>query len=565
MLLCQPNQVVGTAALLTGVWGEEYPSSGHGLIATYVYRLRRLLGETPEIEHTRAGYRLRMDVANLDTARFAAGVERARAHQVQARLIDARTELGQALSLWRGDPYCGLPGPALAAERARLTEARLSALEQRAELELRCGEGDLGVSELQGLRERFPLRERLAALLMIALYRNGRQAEALAVFRNTDARLREELGVEAGHELTTMHQAILRGDEVTISERAGSAVQAPAVPTPRDDLPTEPPHFTGRSRELAAVVGSPQKGATAVVAIDGSPGIGKTALLRLAAIKLRSAHPAGRFHLDLRGHRVNASPMLPVEALRRLLVAAGHRGEDLPADVDERAALWRATTSAGPVLLVLDDVSCTSQVLPLLPSASGTTVLLASRNKLPALPATRTLPLPPLNADEGEALLARLVGARRVNAERAAARRLVQGCGGSPALLVAVAGRLRHRSIVSFGDLAERSEEPDGLLVLARVEDRDAADLLEPSWSRLCDSQRQNLITLARDGGVSSAEAQPLLDANLVTETASGSLFLPPLVAAFVWRMEREYGRDSAMGRLPTGLSPCLHPFSGRK
>lgn len=563
VLLCQPNRATQPDALLRGVWDDEVPASGQRLISTYVYRLRRVLGGAPEIVRTRDGYQLRVAAAELDTVQFAAAVERSREQRAQGCLAKARATLSDALALWRGEPFAGLPGPVLAAERVRLEEGRLTALEQRAELDLRCGDGDLGACELRALRVRYPLRERLAALLMIALYRTGRQAEALSVYTDTDTRLRAELGVQPGRELAEVHRAVLCDDEEALGELGGQPVRAVGAASAhrRDDLPAGPPVLAGRTRELAALTENrPDRPEAAVTAVDGMPGVGKTALVLRAAARLRPRHPGGRFYLDLRAHRPGHPPMYPDEALRRLLTAAGHALEGIPDEVEERAAMWRDTAADRGVLLVLDDADCTAQVRPLLPSAAGCTVLVAGRRRLPALPAGRVLSLPPLGPAEGRDMLAGVLGHERLGREADAVRELVRCCGGLPALLAGVAGRLRHRRSLTVADVLARLRRPGGLLRIARADGR-GDSWLDPSWLRLGDGERQALRRLVagaeEPARLPDAVTDSLVDANLLEETVGGRPEVHPLIAAYV---------AAQPVRLPVGTGSIAdEPFAERR
>jgi len=556
VLLCQPNQVVRTDVLMRAVWDDECPASGPRLVSTYVYRLRRVFGGVggrPEIESIYGGYRLRLESGGLDTVRFAAGVARARDQRANGRLDDARASLAEALSLWRGEPFSGLPGPALAAERLRLEEERLAALELRAELDLRCGTGDLGAGELRALSGRYPLREHLAALLMTALYRSGRQADALSVYADTTNRLRTELGVRPGKELANVHQAVLRGDDAALGDMGDPPNGRDVVRSTgrgRDDLPAGSAHFAGREREIGTVMSGVRFGRTSasVTAIDGMPGVGKTALVLEVAARLRARHPGGRYYLDLHAHRPGGTAMHPHQALRCLLAAAGHPPGALPDGVEERAALWRDTVAGRGVLLVLDDVECTDQVLPLLPSAPDCTVLVAGRRRLPALSATTVLSLAPLDVPGGRALLGRAIGEGRAGREPQCVRDLVESCGGLPALLADAAGRLRHRPSLTVADLVARLRRPGGLLRLAPADARGVDALLDPSWLRLGDAEQRALRTLAVASGTVREPApaevmEALVEANLVEEPAAGGYRLHPLIEAYV---EGQFARAQA-------------------
>lgn len=535
-LLVTPNQVVSSEALLHGIWGEDCPPSGSRLLATYVYRLRRILdGGGAVIEQLCGGYRLRVDANELDTAEFDEALARAREHREAERHAEARADLTAALRLWRGEPMTGLPGRLLDAERSRWREKRLQALEQRAELGLRCGQSDLAVTELTELRGEEPLREHVAALLMTALYRTGRKCEALSVYADINSRLRTELGIEPGSELSRIHDQVLRGDDEAMGLGAPAApVAAPVSAGYRDDLPLGTPRFTGRTRELAHVVTEPDEDTTArIIAVDGMPGVGKTAFILEAAARMRARHTDGRFHLDLRSQHPDEAPLPAGEALRCLLSAAGHRAGDLPESVDERAALWRSAVAGRRVLLVLDDADTADQVVPLLPSTPGCTVLVASRHRLCTLPAVLTVRLRPLDAADSEAMLASIVGRQRIEREKAEVGRVIESCGGLPELLAGIAGRVRL-GVVTFADLASELSCPGGLAHLAPTGFRDIEAMLGPGWERLAPAEQHALHALAVSGDPGPpATMESLARANLVDEPHDGRYRLHPAVREF--------------------------------
>jgi YVTN family beta-propeller protein len=216
ILLLHPNETVSTDRLTDLLW-ESPPASGPKMIQIYVSRLRRSLGDGGDagrrLETERGGYRLRVETGELDLERFerlrAEGEEQlARGDAEQA----ART-LREALSLWRSRPLAEFGfAPFVQEESSRLDELRLETVESRIEAELALGRGPELVAELHELVTRHPLRERLVAQLMLALYRADRQADALDVYRRTRRTLVEDLGIEPGHRLKELEQAILRQD-----------------------------------------------------------------------------------------------------------------------------------------------------------------------------------------------------------------------------------------------------------------------------------------------------------------------------------------------------------------
>ncbi|MDG4790077.1 BTAD domain-containing putative transcriptional regulator [Micromonospora sp. WMMD1102] len=240
VLLLQAGRPVPTNRIVDAVWAEEPPANGTNVVQKYVAGLRRVLepGRSPRtpgqvLSLTDAGYLLRVGRDDVDALRFEWSARQATAARDAGRWPEAATGLRAALDLWRGEPLPGLTGPFFDAARHRLVELRTSALESWAELELRLGHHHEVVGELARLVAQFPVRERLRGLLMLALYREGRQAEALDTFREVRTLLRDEHGLEPGEPLQELHRRILRSDPTLAApdRPAGPATPAPAAPT----------------------------------------------------------------------------------------------------------------------------------------------------------------------------------------------------------------------------------------------------------------------------------------------------------------------------------------------
>ncbi|MEV0330159.1 BTAD domain-containing putative transcriptional regulator [Micromonospora echinospora] len=235
VLLLAANRAVPTGQIVDAVWPEEPPANGTNVVQKYVAGLRRVL--EPErsprspgqvLTLTDAGYLLRVDPDAVDFVRFERGVRRARRSVAEGRPSTALAELRAALDLWRGEPLSGFAGPSFEAARQRLVELRAAALEDRIGLELNAGRHREIVGELVELVVEFPVRERLRHQLMLALYRSGRQAEALSAYREIGDLLREEHGIEPGGALQELHGRILRSDPTL----APSPSMPPAAPAP---------------------------------------------------------------------------------------------------------------------------------------------------------------------------------------------------------------------------------------------------------------------------------------------------------------------------------------------
>ncbi len=265
-LLVSANRAVPAERLIEALWEDAPPRSARTALQGHVFALRKLLGRE-RIETTLDGYTLRVSDGELDWDRFE-----------ELRLGGMHAE---ALALWRGAPLGELAESAfLRNEAARLEEARLSCLETRLGTLLDSGGHALVVSELERLVETYPFRERLVELLGLALYRSGRQVDALALLRAAQHRLVEELGIEPGRALRELQRAILRHDASL--ERVAADVQ---LDDERDGI------FVGRSRELAALsaaIEDARAGRGRTIVLTGEPGIGKSRLLEEAIRRGRS-------------------------------------------------------------------------------------------------------------------------------------------------------------------------------------------------------------------------------------------------------------------------------------
>ena len=284
MLLLNANEPVSAERLAIALWGEDAPANAAKTVQVYVSRLRKALDDPEIVATTPAGYRLRVDADELDAERFERLVEDGRRALDAGQPEHAGTILREALALWRGPPLADLAfEPFAQTEIARLEEQRLSALEARVEADLAAGRHAALVGELQQLVAMHPTRERLAGQLMLALYRCGRQTDALEAYREARRGLVDEVGVEPGPELRRLHEAILRQD---------ASLEPPAVLAELpDELDTaRAPPLAGRDAELACLRERWERargGTGALVVLSGQHGIGKS---RLAAELANEVH-----------------------------------------------------------------------------------------------------------------------------------------------------------------------------------------------------------------------------------------------------------------------------------
>ncbi|RAY11006.1 AfsR family transcriptional regulator [Actinomadura craniellae] len=523
-LLLRRNRTASAGDLVDALWGEEPPARATGTLRTYASRLRRALEadrSRPEILVSAGdGYALRVPANALDSAVFeehVAAAARARAGGDPAAAVDL---LRAADGMWAGTPLAGLPGPYAEAQRIRLGERRLAALRTRLETELELGRHTTVVEELTALVDEHPLHEPLRRLLMLALYRGGRRAEALGVFSAAERVLGEELGVGPDPELADLHRRILRGDPgLAAPARPAGPPGLPAPPpAPPAQLPSDVPDFTGRA-EIAArlradLAAGPGEGsqATRTVLLSGIGGVGKSALAVHVAHAVRDHFPDGQLYTDLRG--AGDDPADPAEVLAGFLRALGVAETTIPAGRQERAALFRSRLAGRRVLVLLDDARDAAQVRPLLPGTPSCAVLVTGRARTTGLALSRQVDLDALAPGEAVALLARIAGADRVAAEPDAAGQVAAACGFLPLAVRIAAARLAARPAWRLARFAERLARERNRLAELRAGDlavtasfRLGYDQLAPDLARAF-----RLLALPEGPGISLPAAAALLD-----------------------------------------------------
>ena len=288
LLALQPGRVVPTDQIVDALWGEDPPTEVRNGLQGLASKLRRTLGSTDLVIMRGGGYVLELTVDGVDIFRHEQLVASARAATATGDLDYAAAQLLEAEAMWRGDPLADFAYDDFAAGAiTRLTELRLSLVEERLDIELRLGRHQEAVAQLEEFVATHPLRERLRGLLMIALYRNGCQADALRVFQDGRHLLGEELGLEPGRELRELETAILNQDHSLDAPAIASRHANPRPPT--STIPAALTPLVGRDAELADLL---ERSAEArLITLVGPGGVGKTRLAievaRLRAAKLR--------------------------------------------------------------------------------------------------------------------------------------------------------------------------------------------------------------------------------------------------------------------------------------
>ncbi|MFD7031452.1 BTAD domain-containing putative transcriptional regulator [Streptomyces sp. NPDC059917] len=555
-LLLEPGKLVPVSRLVAAAWDEEPPATAaHQVRKTVADLRRRIPGGSGILITDGPGYHVCLADDQLDLIEFGQQVGAARTASAQGRPADVLRALRRALSLWRGPVLSGAGGPVVEAAAAVLEERRLAAAEQFYALRLDRGEASDLVGGLRELVARSPLHEALRGQLMLALYRCGRQAEALEEYARIRELLVEELGIDPGPQLSGMYQAILRDSPEIAAPPALAAPPAPPVPTaePPCTLPYDLTDFTGRDTQLRELLDRSTKAGergARLIAIDGMGGSGKTALAVHAAHRMAAAFPDGQLQIDLRGFTPGEPPVAPGNALDILLRALGVPGDRIPDDTGGRTALWRSALLGKRLLLLLDNAVDTAQILPLLPPSGDSLVLITSRARLVALDGAHWISLGVMPTEESARLVTETLGVPRVAAEPAAAVELAQLCDHLPLALRIATARLRNRPRWTVQYLVDRLRDETHRLDELSSGERSVAATLRLSYQAMDDASRTAFRLLALHPGafldahsaaallgtdVRGAEdvLELLLDAHLVQQPEIGLYSFHDLVGSF--------------------------------
>ncbi|MFJ3923424.1 BTAD domain-containing putative transcriptional regulator [Streptomyces sp. NPDC090022] len=586
-LLLHPGTVVSATHLLHAVWDEEPPATARAALQTCVLRLRRLFAKygisATTIEAVPGGYRMRADARTLDLVAFrslAAGAAGATGRGEELY------RLREALSLWQGPPLANVASRLLHRDAVpALEQERLRVLERVCDLELAAGNCHQVLVDLYDTARRHPVRERFTEQLIEALYRTGRQAEALAEYRTVRDRLREELGIDPGAGLQRLELAILRAEELGggprrpqlprtdapeaadtpgaggTAGRAGGpggtggtgtpALPAAPVPPAPPALPAgtpaagaapvhpvqPPPGFVGRTADRRAMTAQlAAADGPRLVVVSGAPGIGKSALAHACAYDVRDGYPGG----------VHVVPLA--------------RPDGTSVTVEEALGLLPGPGGDGRRLVVLDDAAGAWQVLPLLPAATAgdTRVVITSRRGLAAVVATHggaVHRLGVLAAGEAYELLTGLVGTARIASEPEASAELAAVCGHFPLALRIAAGRLLTRPGLSVADFTTwLAQDPPARLALAEDPRLSVPGVFGQAVAALAPELREAFRRLGEGGPeqdpgavVDESVLEQLVEAGLLEDGPPGPYRLHALLRLYA----RRYADPDAPGRNP--------------
>jgi DNA-binding SARP family transcriptional activator/tetratricopeptide (TPR) repeat protein len=461
-LLCDINRCVSVDQVVERVWGDRrLPERPRNAVHTYISLLKRSLASVAGAAIVRQtyGYMIALDDELLDLHRFRSLIKSARSGRDGAVAL-----FEQAFALWRGEALAVLDTPWADSTRRALDTERLAAESDLTDLQLELGQHAALLAALAERSAARPLDERLAGQLILALFRSGRQAEALRHYHRIRQQLADELGTVPGHALQLLYQRLLTDDPALVAPRNGAqngagtgagalSAQPDAGPSVPRQLPADVPGFVGRRDHMYRLDAyldetqglDPRTGA--IAAVCGSAGVGKTALAVRWSHSVADRFPDGQLYANLRGFDSDGQAVAAGEVIRDFLDALGVPPARIPATLNARAALYRSLLAGKRMLVVLDNARHSDQVRPLLPGTPTAFVLVTSRDQLTSLVAldgARPSTLGLLTRDEARELLVRRLGGIPVAARPGAVGTIITACAGLPLALTIVAARAQQ-------------------------------------------------------------------------------------------------------------------------
>jgi len=533
-LALYPGEVLGIDRLVDIVWGDEAPASALTTLHTHVWHLRRLLGRNDVITAQSPGYL-------LDVAGDATDVQTAQLLNRQANESSDLPErvrlLTAAVALWRGRPLATLArAPWFDPHARRLEDELLQIRRGLIDARLALGEHLEVLGELEALCRQHPMHEQFHGQLMLALYRAGRQADALAVYRRLRHVLGDDLGLDPSQPLRDLEGDILRQDPAL---ELPATVTLKASPVPAQ-LPPALGRFVGREREITRLDGL----AGSIAVINGSPGVGKSTLAVHWGHRVAHKFPDGQLYVNLRGFDPQGAVVDPAAAIGTFLDALSVPVERIPAALDAQVGLYRSLMAGRRMLVLLDNARDAAQVRPLLPAAPGCVVLITSRSSLTPLLVTEDadlITLDLMSPVEAAEMLAQRVGPARARAEPDAVAEIIRRCARLPLALGIAAARAAAHPQFPLAETAGQLREARSALDVLRAGDRttDLRAVFSCSYRTVSPAAAGlfrllglhprpdvGLPAAASLAGITRHEVQPLLDelvgVHLVTEHRPG-------------------------------------------
>lgn len=535
MLILHPNRVVPVSRLIDAIWDDDPPETARRQVQICVSSLRRTLGAAAggNVIVTRApGYQLNAPDDAIDAARFDALAAVGRAAAADGRPAEAIGALRSALALWRGSAAAGIDSPVVQIAATRMNEQRLTTLETCIELEISRGNHAEVIGELAALIKEYPLREKFPAYQMIALYRAGRQADALAVFREVREVFMAELGIEPSEELRQLEQAILKKDPSLILDPRGMQTppEASGQPLIPRQLPADVSGFSGRREiidELCDFLTSEEAGerppGTQVALLTGMSGVGKTAIAVHVGHLVQDHFPDGQLFIQLSGD--DGRPVEVDEVLQQSLRAIGAAPGAIPAETPELTKMYRSLLATRRILIILDDAVSFSQVMEFLPGGQNCAVIVTSRRRMVNLMGARPFEIGVLSAASAREMLTSLIAGSQVKeaAEQDIAA-LAELCGHLPLALRIVAAKLSEHPHWTVRRMADKLRDERNRLAELQVDSIGVEANISLTCKTLSPRAKTLFLRLALLGSsdFGSWVCAPLLDAE--REDAEGLL-----------------------------------------
>jgi DNA-binding SARP family transcriptional activator len=542
VLLVRANRTCPRTMLIEALWGNEPPSSPEAALRVCISRLRRSLGECAgrlatvgppggraPAHRQQRGYVMAVRPGELDVDEFTDLAAQGQAELDSGNFTAAAGSFIQALALWGDPPLPDVPhSAALAGDISKLMNHRRAVMDALIDARLAAGEQEQVLGQLRAAVIADPGRERACEQLMRACHGLGLHKEALDVYQLARRVALEQQGAEPGPALTVLYRRILAEETAT----AGSATKLAELPAgaPRlgaSQVPGPPPDFTGRSSEIAAIIGHLNGAAVPVTVVSGAPGVGKSTVAAAAAMQLSSDFADGQLYAELGGVERPANPQ---DVLAGMLQTMGIPARGVPTAGPARSALYRSLLAGRKVLVIADDAASAAQVRPLMPAPGGAAVLVTSRGRLTGLAGARFVTLSGLPDADALTLLGLTAGPARIAAEPEAARAIVAACAGLPLALRLAGVTLAARPGLTMPRLV-RELDSGRILDLLAAEDVSVRAAISSSYRAVSSSARSALSMAAASipGEIAAAELALLADGDgaVLSELTAVGLLAP--------------------------------------